>query len=472
MPEARSKSVVVLGAGPAGLAAAWKCALRGFDVSLVERAGHVGGNAGSFNLQGLNVDFGSHRLHPACSPEVLDDIRRMLGEDLLDRPRHGRIRLQDRWLHFPLKPANLACNLPPSFLMGVAGDAATKLFPRNGADSFASVLERGIGSTMCREFYFPYARKIWGCEPDQLDAEQARRRVAAGSMTKIARKVLRSLPGFSRNGAGRFYYPREGFGQISQAYRRAALEAGTKLMLETSFAGLGTTEGTVEHVEVRSDAHGEARLPADIVLSTIPLPLLVRGIRSCPPEVEASVGQLRYRSMILIYLVLDAEQFSQYDAHYFPGDDIVITRMSEPKNYGLAKVPGKTVLCAELPCSADDEVWSMTDDQLGELVQADLQRARLPLRAPVLSVTTRRLKQAYPIYTVGFSQHLDKLEQAVSHINGLVTLGRQGLFAHDNTHHTLAMAYAATDCIGDDGRFDSARWAEHRRQFASHVVED
>ena len=124
-----SPGVVILGAGPAGVGAAYRLAASGkARATVLERSGHVGGLASSFELAGLRVDFGSHRLHPACSPRVLADIRALLGDDLLDRPRHGRIGLMGRWIHFPLKPVDLALRLPPAFGLGAARDAATKRF--------------------------------------------------------------------------------------------------------------------------------------------------------------------------------------------------------------------------------------------------------------------------------------------------------------------------------------------------------
>jgi hypothetical protein len=101
-----------------------------------------------------------------------------------------------------------------------------------------------------------------------------------------------------------------------------------------------------------------------------------------------------------------------------------------------------------------------------------LASAGLPVRARVLQITSRRLRQAYPIYRQGYEHHFDRLDQWLSRINGLLTFGRQGLFAHDNTHHALFMAYAAVDCLDIEGRFDDARWRDFRRIFETHVVED
>lgn len=465
--------IIILGAGPAGLGAAYRLARRkGFEITVIERGAVAGGNAGSFPLAGMQVDYGSHRLHPSCAPEILADIRGMLGDGLLDRPRHGRIRLRGRWVHFPLKPADLVMHLPPSFLAGAGMDTVRKLSARGEADTFAAVLRQGLGRTICEDFYFPYARKIWGVDPELLDAEQARRRVSAGSLFKMVRKVLNAVPGLKKKGAGRFYYPRNGFGAISEGYRQAAEKCGARFLFQSSVAGIETAGGAVRAVLV-SGPRGAERLETKQALSTIPVPLLARLIQPAAPEsVQAAACSLTFRAMILIYLVLETVQFTEYDAHYFPDADVLITRLSEPKNYGLAANPGRTVICAELPCSTDDAVWRASDRELGELVTHALERAGLPVRCRVLEVASRKLAQAYPIYTRNYRENFDAIDRWVGEVQGLVTFGRQGLFAHDNTHHALAMAYALERCIADDGAFDSTAWSACRREFEKHVVED
>jgi protoporphyrinogen oxidase len=471
--------VVILGAGPAGLGAAFR--LRRDDraaVTVLERNARLGGNAGSFDLAGCRVDYGSHRLHPACDAAILSDIRTLLGEDLLERPRHGRIRLRGRWIHFPLKPLDLALRLPPSFLAGVAADGVRKAARRNGAaaagrDSFASVLEAGLGRTICRDFYFPYARKIWGLAPEELAAAQARRRVSAGSISKMLAKVWAAVPGVGGPRGGRFFYPRRGYGQISEAYGRAAEEAGADMVLEARVVAVETRGNTVAGVRYERVGQIVGR-PADHVWSTLPITALARCLDPPPPSGYLRAAEsLDYRAMILVYLVLEQGHFSDYDAHYFPELDTPITRISEPKNYSGGHGPAdRTVLCAELPCAPDDRFWQLDDGGLGELVQEALERAGLPIRAPVKEVRTRRLRHAYPIYRRDYDTHLDRLDELLGGIEGLVTFGRQGLFAHDNTHHALYMAYSAVDCLRDDGSFDRERWTGFRRVFETHVVED
>ena len=123
--------VVILGAGPAGVGAAYQLAHKGIArVTALERQERVGGNAGSFDLEGVHCDFGSHRLHPVTPPEIMRDLRRLLGDDLLFLTRHGRILLKGHWIHFPLKPVDLLLRLPKSFALRAIADMARKIEPR------------------------------------------------------------------------------------------------------------------------------------------------------------------------------------------------------------------------------------------------------------------------------------------------------------------------------------------------------
>ena len=190
-------------------------------------------------------------------------------------------------------------------------------------------------------------------------------------------------------------------------------------------------------------------LEADYVWSTIPITLAARMMSpAAPDEVLNAASKIEYRAMVLVYLELDLDQFTTTDAHYFPEEHILMTRLSEPKNYyGSSEPNGRTTLCAELPCQSGDKIWEMDDNRLGALVGEDMARAGLPLARPPVSTFSRRLAQAYPIYLKGYEEPLSRLEEWAASLHGFLSYGRQGLFAHDNTHHALYMAYAAVDCL-------------------------
>ena len=461
-------TLAVLGAGPAGVGAAFQAARRKLGRTVVlEQRDRPGGNAGSFDLEGLRVDYGSHRLHPACDPGVLADLKTLLGDDLQIRQRHGRILLRNSWIHFPLQPWDLASHAPKSFLLGAAADIVRKRFTKKPSEqSFASVLEAGLGRTICRDFYFPFARKLWGLEPTLLSPIQAQRRVSANTPGRMLRKLKPA-------GTGSFYYPRHGYGQIFERLHEEAAIQGVEFLF-------GSKVTCIEHDGRRvSKVHYEqggstGTVDCQFVLSTLPMNLLAQSMRPQPPaEVLEATKRMSFRAMILIYLVLDQDRFSEYDAHYFPEERIPISRLSEPKNYsGVLEPRGLTVLCAELPCDTASAHWTMSDPELGDLVRDALRDAGIPIRASIRKVVTRRLAHAYPIYKLGFEVDLAQVDDWVGQFENLVTFGRQGLFAHDNAHHALYMAYCAINCMQTAGDFQWDRWQKYRQEFEAHVVED
>jgi protoporphyrinogen oxidase len=464
--------VVILGGGPAGVGAAYQLRRRGrASVTLLEQQNVVGGNAGSFEAGGIHLDYGSHRLHSACDPEILEDIQRLLKGDLGFYARHGRIRLRGKYLHFPLKPLDLLLRLDRGFALGVGFDMVRRALPgKNGAgNTFASVVRANLGPTISEHFYFPYARKIWGRDPEELSGTSAQKRVSAGTFKKIMRRLVKPP------GKGGYYYPRRGYGQISEVYADAARELGANLMLGWRVSSVEQSSNGQAGWTVIAERNGEKReINADHVWSTLPTALLARMMKrpEVPADVLQAAGKMEYRAMILVYLHVPVDQFTTTDAHYFPEENVVFTRVSEPKNYARSKEPkGHTTLCAELPCTVGDELWNMSDEALGQRVADDLAKVDLALPRPHTGVIVKRLSHAYPIYTQGYEVPFERLDNWAASLPNLLVYGRQGLFAHDNTHHALYMAYAATDCL-ENGTFDHDKWNGYRKIFSTHVVED
>lgn len=467
-------TVTVLGAGPAGVAAAYALTKHGkADVRVLERGAQVGGNSSSFQMDGIWCDFGSHRFHPVADPNVLADVKEILGEDLLLRPRHGRIRLGGRWIHFPLKPVDAMLKLPKAFAFKLMADSALKKFrgKSTGPRTFSTVLHDGLGPTIANNFYFPYVKKLWGLDPDKLAVKLAERRISGSSVGKILMKMMRQLPGLRSETAGRFYYPRKGFGQIVSDTAARAEGHGAEFAFGTQITRIERDGNRAVAIWTR-DGDQDIRTETSAIWSSIPITTLVR-LLDPPAEVAAAADAIRFRGMILVYLVLETDQFTEFDAHYFPELSIPISRMSEPKNYNASTEPkDRTILCAELPCDPGEEWWDLSDDALGKHYCDWLASVGLPVRAKVLRTETRRLAHAYPVYDLDYEKNFNIMDNWLSSIDGVLTFGRQGLFAHDNTHHAYAMAYGAADCQNADGSFDHAKWADYRKEFEHHVVED
>ncbi|MBY5164453.1 protoporphyrinogen/coproporphyrinogen oxidase [Salsipaludibacter albus] len=464
--------IAVLGAGPAGLAAAVATARAGHAVEVFEAGDQVGGMTASPTIAGQRVDLGSHRLHPVASPPVERLLREALGDDLQGRRRRGRIHLEGRWLDFPLRPVDMVTHLPPSFVAGALWDVAVGPWRSRASrratdrtvgeggppdDDALSTLRRRLGPTVADRFYRPYLTKLYGVDPSRLHAEVADRRVAARRATDVVARMLRPRPEVD------FRYPRTGFGQLAEGLADLARGAGATIHLASAVTAV------TEHVDRVTVTAGATTTDVDVVVSSLPAPLLVR-MAGAGDDVVGAASALVHRGLHLVHLDLDAPRLSQADALYFPGTDTPVARVSEPRNFreNPDDPPDHSVVCAEIPY--DPRGPAPDTAALARTVTETLQRAGLAV-PQVRGVTVRSLPRVYPVYTAGSRRALDRLEDWVAGRRRILTFGRQGLHTPDNTHHVLAMGLDVADVVGADG-IDHRAWARRRAAYRDFVVED
>lgn len=457
------KKIAILGAGTSGLALGMNLLRRKnnrFDITIFEKESYTGGICASFKYEDIYFDFGSHRLHPSTPPDILDDIKFLLKQDLLTCPRNGRIRLMNRFLKFPFSPKDILFNLPPSFAIGFMKDVLIPRKIKNNA-SFADVLSSGLGKTICEKFYFPYAEKLWGLNANDISPEQAKRRVKSNSKLKIFRKVFSS-----KKQNPFFYYPAKGFGEICETIKKEFLRLGGKINLSADIK-----EIMLENNKPKKIIFSNRDFFPDFVFSTIPIPSLINTISNDPTN-RKQADEIKYRSMVFCYIVLDTPQFTPYDAHYFPEKEFVFSRISEPKNYYSAETPSdKTGICLEIPCSYKDKIWNMKDDEIIKIVLNDLKKAGLPIK-PIKNQLVKQIRNVYPIYDLESTKRMKTINKFLDSFDNLISFGRQGLFIHDNIHHAIEMAYRVGECLSDNAEWDDQKWKTFKQIFQDYVVED
>ena len=433
--------LAVVGGGPTGLTVALAAARRGRRVTLYEAADHLGGMAASLTVGGQRVDLGSHRLHPSAPPRVAELLHELVGDDLQRRERNGRVRLDGSWVRFPFRPLDLVRSVPPTLAARLAIDLARSGAPHPGATSYADVVRSGLGPTALDRFHGPMATKLWGRPPDDLSAELARRRISVRDRSSVLRRLART----SRSDGRTFLYPRLGYGQVVDRLAEAAAEAG---------------------VEIRTgDRWTPAHPAAAHVAWTAPLAALADALRG-PPE------RAGHRGLVLVYLIVDADRWTSFDAHYVPDADVPFARLSEPKNYRTGPDPvGTTVICAEIPADVGDHSWNSDDAELAARVVDGIERCGLPA-PPTIDIQTVRLPQVYPVLTAGDPGRRVALLDWADGLTGISLLGRQGLLVADNLHHVLDMAMSFADSLTTDGGPDPAQWSIARDRFETFVVDD
>ncbi len=445
-----SADVVVVGGGPAGLVCALAAARRGLSTVLLEASPSLGGMAASFDVSGQRVDYGSHRFHPTASPPVQRLVHDLLGADLQRRERNGRLRVRQCWVRFPFRLPDLVRSMPPGMVLAAGRDAVVAPFRPARTDSYADVVTAGLGPTALADFHGPMATKLWGTPPERLSGELARRRISVRSHRGLAGRVART----TRSGGRTFLYPRRGYGQIVERIAEEAVVAGAVLRTGAEVRSIRTGPNPAVHLT------GAETVEASTVLWTA----------QPPPAGHAGSPAGRHRALVLAYLAVPVERFTAFDAHYVPDPRVAFSRLSEPKNYRDGPDPGgRTVLCAELPCWPDDDLWTSDTDRIAGLVLDGMGRCGLPPTVPT-AVEVRRLRSVYPVLTTDDPHR--RSEIVSDDLDGVLMVGRQARLVADNLHHIIDMALSAVATIDDNGCVDRARWQRACARFDTFVVED
>lgn len=450
--------VIVLGAGPAGLTAAYELANRGMPVVVYEQDAQVGGLARTIEYKGFWFDIGGHRFFTKV-PAVQDLWRSMLGPDFLRRPRLSRIYYRGRFFHYPLKPFEALAKL------GVRTSVAVllsylwvTLFPIEPEVSFADWVSNRFGRQLYRIFFKTYTEKVWDLPGDRLSAEWAAQRIKGLSLrTAILNGVFRSTHAGGRSVIktliDEFEYPRLGPGMMWGAFREQIERLGGRVELGCRVTRLLHDGVRVRDVLVQRDGRTFLQ-PASHVISTVPLRHLIRALAPGPPvDVVQVVERLQHRAFITVALIVNEPHVFPDNWIYVHDDSVKVGRIQNYKNWSPDMVPdpAKTCLGLEYFCCEGDAFWSLPDADLIELGRRELATIGLAKSETIVDGTVVRVPNAYPIYDEGFAEAVAVTREYLAHFENLQTVGRNGLHRYNNQDHSMLTAMLAVrNVLGED----------------------
>src|SRR5262245_33844705 len=408
------QKVVILGAGPAGISAAWRLTKLGYPVTVLERDDAVGGMGRTIKLGDYWVDFGPHTFHIRETPEskeILKTITPFFGQDPLTLVRGTRVLLRGKEYVYPLEMLQVLFGVSPLLSARILFDYSVatikSLFaPAKKEDSFEEWGVRNLGRTLYDLCFGIYSARVWGLPTSQISSKQAQR-VAKLNLKNI---ILRTL-GIKADPATyftKYFYPRAGISVLFENMAAEVRKGGGTVLLDSPATRIEVHDGKARRVFYTSQGP-EQSVECDILLSTLPLPALVNMMSpALPPAIVKHAGRLRYRSLKLIYIALKRPRLTDYHWVYLLDEHFRVNRMSEQKNVSPHMVPeDRTVLCIELSLWKDDPLFQADDEEIYQIALGDLMKMGYDVtEADVHSYYVTQIVTAYPVYELNFEEHL------------------------------------------------------------------
>ena len=438
--------VVVIGAGPAGLTAAYQLTKAQRRVTVLEADAVVGGISRTVERDGWRFDIGGHRFFTKV--KAVEDLwlEILSADDFPMRPRMSRIFYDGKYFDYPLKPMNALRNLGPfEAAMCVASYGWARLRPPRDQSNLEGWISARFGRRLYEHFFKTYNEKVWGVPATEISADWAAQRIKNLSLSKAVLNAV--LP--RREGAEEitsliegFRYPKYGPGMMWERCRDLVTEAGGEVITDAPVTAIHHADGAAKAVSAVVDGT-ETLLPASDVISTMPLPALINAmVPPAPDDVRAAADALGYRDFLVVALVVP-------EAYSFPDNWIYVhspdVKVGRIQNFGswsphLIK-QGRTCLGLEYFVFEGDGVWTMDDDDLVELAKAELQTLGLVAAKEVERGYVVRMPKAYPVYDEGYQDHIKVLRRWIeTNTPNVHPVGRNGMHKYNNQDHSMYTA--------------------------------
>jgi len=438
--------VVIMGAGPAGLTAAYELSKLGINSTLVEADNQVGGISRTENYKGFRFDMGGHRFFSKI-PYVNQVWEKILGDDFIQRPRLSRIHYRGHFFDYPLKPLNAMAGLGVFESIKIFLDyTQSKLFSSGQEDkNFEQWITNRFGSRLYEIFFKTYTEKVWGIPCREISADWAAQRIQNLSLRQAVYHAL--LGQVNRQEQNRivtlidqFHYPRLGPGMMWEHCANLLAKQGNPTILGEQVIRIQHDRRKVLFIHSKDKNRETVKYKGDQFISSMPLRDLIQAMVPKPPdEIIAAAQNLKYRDYLTVVLILNKTHVFPDNWIYIHTPEVKMGRIQNYKNWSPDMVPdpSKTSLGLEYFLWDTDVMWRWPDDRLIAMGKKECEKIGIIDSQDVIDGTVVRVPKAYPVYDRKYHQSVKILRHYLESFSNLQAIGRNGQHRYNNQDHSM-----------------------------------
>jgi protoporphyrinogen oxidase len=456
------KKIAIIGAGPAGLTAAYLLGKANQDVTVFEKdPQYVGGISRTETYKGYSFDIGGHRFF-SKSKEVEDFWTEILGDEMLERPRSSRIYYNNKFFSYPLVAMDALSKLGiVESALCVLSYLQAKISPVKNPNNFEDWVTNQFGKRLFRIFFKTYTEKVWGIPCNEISADWAAQRIKGLSLSSaIWNAVFKSQGGSGdkdkviKTLIDSFRYPKRGPGMMWERCVEKSKALGVNIIMNK---GISEIHYANQKWSVKTTA-GETIDGFDFVLSTAPMRELIANTYPRLPEAAFNASQkLSYRDFITVVLICKDEDAFSDNWIYIHDPNVKVGRIQNFKSWSPYMVPDPSMACYGLEyfCFEGDGMWTSSNEDLIALGKKEIEKIGLTKQSAVVDGYVVRQPKAYPVYDHEYKENVDAVKDALKEYPGLYLIGRNGMHKYNNQDHSMMTAMlAAKNIIAGSEAYD------------------
>ena len=451
--ERGAVDVAIIGAGPAGLTAAYQLTKKGYSVTIIEKdPRYVGGISRTVEHEGFRFDIGGHRFF-SKSKEVVDLWNEILPDDFIQRPRMSRIFYEGKFYSYPLRAFEALFNLGIiRSTLCMLSYAKAKVMPHKDVKSFEQWVENQFGHKLYSIFFKTYTEKVWGMPCDEMSADWAAQRIKGLSLGAAVIDGLKRSFGLNKKPNDgmetktlleTFRYPRQGPGMMWDAARDFVVAGGNEVLMGHSLKQISQDANTNRwRMQATNTAGDTVTINAGHVISSAPMRELSSRIHPLPATTTNAMN-LNYRDFLTVALMIKSDDLFPDNWIYIHDSKVKVGRVQNFRSWSPEMVPDPDIACVGLEyfCFEGDGLWSMSDDDLVALATKEMAILKLCNPDHVVGGAVVRQEKAYPVYDESYRENVDAMRTELeAKYDNLHMVGRNGMHRYNNQDHAMMTA--------------------------------